>query len=88
MGGCPGGELQGVHPLPLSCAFPIPVAVLGLLFIERQPLQGKKWSDHALSHPPGFVPGLGPYQTVDVKRNETGKPAKGFIYAGRRKNKY
>jgi hypothetical protein len=54
MRGHPGDELQVVHPLLVSFVFPIPVADLSPLFIEREAFQGKERPDHVFSHPLGL----------------------------------
>ena len=67
VGGHPGDELQIVHRLQLSCAFPISVADQALLLIEGEAFQGKERPDHVLSHRLGLVSGLGLDPTVDVE---------------------
>jgi hypothetical protein len=46
MGSHPGDELQVVHRLGLFGLFPVLVAELACLFIERESLQGKQRPDH------------------------------------------
>jgi hypothetical protein len=65
MRGYPGNELRVIHPLYLLRVFPIPVADLGLLFVEGEALQGEKRADHVFAHPLGLFPGFGPDPAVD-----------------------
>ena len=54
MGSDSGNELQVVHPFQLFGLIPILVADLACAFIEGEALQGKKRTDHILSHPLGM----------------------------------
>jgi hypothetical protein len=66
-GGHPGNELQVVHPLQIFGLFPITVADLGSLFIEREAFEGKQRPDHVFFHPLGLLIRPGPDQAVDVE---------------------
>jgi hypothetical protein len=54
MGGRPGDELQGVHPLQVFGLFTITVADPAEIFIEREPLRRQKRADYVFAHPFGL----------------------------------
>lgn len=67
MGSCPGDELEVVHPFGLFGFFPIQVADLDCVFVEAEPLQGQRRTEHVISHPLGLGLCFSPDPAMDIE---------------------